>query len=124
MKYWTDPFIVTQLGIMFGCLATMWHLIWGSYRDNQRRREREAGRIDPMERYIAEALDKAGVEYLREKHGIKFFGFYLPQYGVFIEPLGCFEMYWFKRVKADNVIFIRGYGAAEAFAEMIQNQKT
>jgi hypothetical protein len=78
---------------------------------------------DPIERMVADALDKAGIAYVAETDpracGLDF---YLPNVGVHIEV----KQFHSERIadqmsRADDVIVIQGRWAAEIFCGLIRN---
>jgi len=83
---------------------------------------------DPIERLIAEALDDAQINFIRDGepgNQDARLDFYLPDFGTFIE---C-KAYHTPRAasqlsRGENVILIQGRKAAELFASMISRDTT
>jgi hypothetical protein len=78
---------------------------------------------DPLESAVAKALDKAGIRYIHEHDAANawpYLDFYLPDHDLFIEVARCYTPRKIEQLsRVDNVIFIQGLEAAEAFAAMI-----
>lgn len=76
--------------------------------------------IEP-ETIIAEALDKAGIIYTREKHDrVQRIDFLLPEYDVAVEVKQFHTERSIRQLRENpNIILIQGVHAAEAFAHLI-----
>ena len=76
---------------------------------------------DPIERMLAEGLDRAGVRYVREPHPLtRRLDFYLTDFQVWVEA----KQFFTERVldqlqRADDVILIQGRRAAQTFLDLI-----
>lgn len=73
---------------------------------------------DPVERIVADALDRVGVVY--QTHNSLELDFYLPSYEIYIEV----KQYHSPRISEQmsrnpNVIAIQGIEAARAFADLL-----
>lgn len=76
---------------------------------------------DPIERPIAEALLKIGVNYIHdsEKGGKTNLDFYLPDYDVYIECKAFYSDRAIRQIKDKrNVILVQGYDAANLLKKL------
>lgn len=83
---------------------------------------RSAAITDPMERLIAEALDKAGIAWLHENDpgNAARLDFYLPDHDLYIEVKRlASERSGDQLKRADNVVLVQGKAAVEWLVEML-----
>ncbi len=84
--------------------------------------------MDPIEREVAQALRRAGIDYERNRElepGRYTIDFYLPKDGLWIEIC---QFYTSRKIKQlsrlPDVILIQGIGAAAAFARLLNGKRS
>jgi hypothetical protein len=78
---------------------------------------------DPVEKVIADVLDKKKIKYLHELDNKgPAIDFYLPEYNLYVECKRYYTERSALQLKAnDNIILIQGLDAAKSFALMLES---
>jgi len=80
---------------------------------------------DPVERYVQEALEQAGVKYTHEtENKEQGLDFYLPNLGVYIECKAYYADRINKQIEGKQVIVVQGYGAARVFKRLLTGEES